>query len=193
MTKTHVPALAALVLGAALSAGCSPPPPPAPPPQAPPPPPPPAVVQAPTKLDIDLIGAQLNIKTDIEFDSSSSRIRDNQVSQTTLNAVLGILQSQPRITKLRIEGHTDSDGGAEANEHLSRERAQNVKNWLLAHGVDGKRLTFTGCGSRDPLFPNDTPANKQRNRRTEFDIESIDGKRIDGYTDPCSPNKYYKR
>lgn len=188
----RVPLLAALVLGAAL-VGCAPPPPPPPPPQpAPPPPPPPAVVVpvAVAKVDVDMMGAQLNIKTDIEFDTAKATIRDNPSSQTTLNAVLEILKKARRITKIRVEGHTDSDGNPADNEKLSLARAQAVVSWLAAHGIDPNRLSQAGCAARDPLAPNDTPANKQRNRRTEFDVEAIDGQHPDGYTEPCAPNKF---
>jgi hypothetical protein len=42
--------------------------------------------------------------------------------------------------------------------------------------------------ARDPLVPNDSAEHKQKNRRTEFDIEELGGKRPDGYTAACAPN-----
>jgi OOP family OmpA-OmpF porin len=187
----RVPFLAALALGATLSAvGCSspPPPPPPPPPQPAPPPPPPVAVVVPTKTDLDLLGAQLNIKTDIEFDVAKWTIRDNATSQTTLNTVLTIMKSAPQITRIRIEGHTDSDGNAADNQTLSQNRANAVRDWLVGHGIDPSRFATAGCAARDPLFPNDSPAHKQRNRRTEFDIELLNGARPPGYTEPCAHN-----
>ena len=194
MNMTQVRALSlALVVGATLAA-CAPPPPPAPPPQ-PPAPPPAVVVQPPPPPPpapgLDLVGAQLNIKTDIEFDVAKYDIRDSPTSRMTLGAVLEIMKRAP-ITKLRIEGHTDSDGNAADNQKLSENRARAVGAWLAAHGVDPNRFAYAGCAARDPLVPNDSTEHKQRNRRTEFDIEMIAGKRVDGYTEPCAPNTFRK-
>jgi outer membrane protein OmpA-like peptidoglycan-associated protein len=185
MTNGRAPFLAALALGAMTAVGCShPAPPPPPPPQ-----PPPAVV-VPTKGDLDLLGAQLNIKTDIEFDTGKATIRDNATSQTTLNAVLTIMRNAPQISRLRIEGHTDSDGSAAENQVLSQNRANAVRDWLVGRGIPANRFSTAGCAAKDPLFPNDSPEHKQRNRRTEFDIELIDGRPPANYTDACAPNGF---
>ncbi len=178
-------------LAVTLVVGCGSPPPPPPPPPPPATPvvvaPPPVVV--PTRVDLDLVGAQLNIKTDIEFDVAKATIRDNRNSQVTLNAVLEILTRAPQITRLRIEGHTDSDGNPQDNQVLSQNRANAVRDWLASHGINPARLSTAGCAARDPLVPNDTPEHKQRNRRTEFDIERINDAPPPNYTEPCAPNK----
>jgi OOP family OmpA-OmpF porin len=178
------PFLAALALTTAV--GCSHPPPPPPPP---PPQPPPAVV-VPTKAELDLMGAQLNIKTDIEFDTGKATIRDNAVSQGTLTAVLTIMRNAPQITRLRIEGHTDSDGNPADNQVLSQNRAIAVRDWLVRAGIASNRFSTAGCAAKDPVAPNNSPENKQRNRRTEFDIELIDGRPPANYTEACAPNTY---
>jgi outer membrane protein OmpA-like peptidoglycan-associated protein len=135
-----------------------------------------------------MLGAQLDIPGEIEFDVGAATIRDTPNSQNVLNAALNALTSTPSITRLRVEGHTDSDGTKEGNLTLSEKRANTVAAWLTSKGVDPKRLHAVGCGSRDPLAPNTTAENKQKNRRTEFDISLIDGKRPEGYTEPCAPN-----
>ena len=61
--------------------------------------------------------------------------------------------------------------------------------WLVDHGVAAGRFAAAGCAARDPLVPNDTAEHKQKNRRTEFDVEQIGGKRPNSYTNPCEPNK----
>jgi OmpA-OmpF porin, OOP family len=185
------PLLAALTLGASLTTlGCGNPPPPpvvAPPPPAPPPPPPPPAPPPPAP-NLSLSGAQINVTGDVEFDTGMATIRDSKASQDVLAAVLKILQDNASITKLRVEGHTDSDGNADNNKILSEKRAQAVVAWLVAKGVDARRLHPFGCAALDPLVPNTTAANKQKNRRTELDIEELDGKKPDGYTEPCAPN-----
>lgn len=140
-----------------------------------------------------MVGAQLDIKGEIEFDVGKATIKDSAASQQVLNAALQALQNAPQITRLRIEGHTDSDGSATLNQSLSEERAKAVVAWLTAKGVDAKRLAFKGCGAKDPIAPNTTPEGKARNRRTEFDVEEIDGKKPDGFTEACVPNPHVKR
>lgn len=161
--------------------------------QAPPATAPQVIVTAPAPLSgVTLVGAQIDIRGDIEFDTGAATIRDTIASQLILSSVLQILQNNPVITKLRVEGHTDSDGTEASNLVLSQLRAAAVVKWLIDHGVALGRLTSVGCGATDPLVPNSSPENKQRNRRTEFDVEELAGKRPDGYTSPCTPNPLRK-
>ena len=188
ITNGRVPFLAALALGATLvaAAGCAPPPPPPPPPQpvaAPPPPPP-----APEPPKLAMVGAQLDIPGDIEFDVAQATIKDTPASRATLETVLKIMKENEIVTKVRVEGHTDIDGNAADNQKLSEARAAAVVKWLVDHGLSPARFTVSGCAARDPLVPNDSPAHKARNRRTEFDLEELGGKRPDGYTLACAPN-----
>jgi len=158
------------------------------------PPPPPAA--GGTKIVVQgltLEGAQLSGIPDIEFDTGKDTIKATPMNGTTLALLLVGGQQNPNITMLRIEGHTDSDGDPAANEALGQRRAQAVAAWLTSHGIAANRLHPVGCGSRDPLFPNDTAEHKARNRRTEFDIETINGQRPEGYTEPCAPNGFRKK
>jgi outer membrane protein OmpA-like peptidoglycan-associated protein len=66
-----------------------------------------------------------------------------------------------------IEGHTDSVGSDEFNRTLSQQRADSVKEKLVADGVDGARITTVGYGKKFPVASNDTAAGKQQNRRVE--------------------------
>jgi len=186
MTNGTRRCLTAVTLGAVLaSAACAsappPPPPPPPPPVAPPPPPPPP--PAPK-----MVGAQLDITGEIEFDLGKATIQDTPASQGVLNQVLKILQDTPTLTKLRVEGHTDNTGNAADNQKLSDARAAAVVKWLADKGVANGRLTMAGCAARDPLVPNDTAEHRAKNRRTEFDVEEINGKQPDGFTTACTPN-----
>ncbi len=152
-------------------------PPPPPPPKPEPPPPPPATH-----------GAELDVPGEIEFDVDKASLKTDGDTEQTLTAIVKILTDNPSITKVRIEGHTDSDGGDKRNKPLSEKRAKTVYDWLIAKGIDAKRLVSIGCAAKDPLVPNDSAEHKAQNRRTEFDIEEIDGKKPDDYTAPCTPN-----
>jgi outer membrane protein OmpA-like peptidoglycan-associated protein len=159
-------------------------------------PPPAAVVTvtgpAPAIVGVVLVGAQMDIRGDIEFDTGAATIRDSIASQLVLSSVLQILQNNPSIQKVRVEGHTDSDGSEASNLVLSQLRSAAVVKWLIDHGVALGRLSSVGCGATDPLVPNTSAENKQRNRRTEFDVEELGGLRPEGYTNPCAPNPLRK-
>jgi OOP family OmpA-OmpF porin len=134
-------------------------------------------------------GAQLDVPGTIEFERDRAALHHTtRGTQDTLAGVLKILTDNPSITKLRIEGHTDSDGDDAANQALSESRAKTVRGWLVKHGVAEARLVAVGCAAKDPLVPNSSEDNKQKNRRTEFDIEEIDGKPPADYTTACAPN-----
>lgn len=141
---------------------------------------------------LNLEGAQLSGIPDIEFDTGQATIKATPANSATLGLLVLGSQQNANITLLRVEGHTDSDGDAAANQSLGERRAQAVVEFLVSHGVDRGRLHPVGCGSRDPIFPNDTAEHKARNRRTEFDIEAIAGQRPEGYTDACAPNSLRK-
>jgi OmpA-OmpF porin, OOP family len=133
-------------------------------------------------------GAQLDIPGEIEFDVGAATIKDTPGSHAVLDAVVNVLSTTPSITGVRVEGHTDSDGNPQNNLALSEKRAGSVIAFLVGKGIDAKRLHGVGCGAKDPLVPNTSAENKQKNRRTEFDVEGVDGKKPDGYTQACAPN-----
>jgi OmpA-OmpF porin, OOP family len=87
--------------------------------------------------------------------------------RATLDRVAVVLKRCPAMP-LAVEGHTDDAGNAERNVDLSQARALAVVKYLIAHGIPAARLTAQGHGAARPLVPNDTPANRARNRRIEF-------------------------
>jgi uncharacterized repeat protein (TIGR01451 family) len=95
-------------------------------------------------------------------------------SFTVLTAVADVLGSHPEITKVLIEGHTDSQGSPAHNLDLSRRRAASVARWLSAHGVDAARLTTRGFGHTQPVASNATAVGRAQNRRVVFRIVSGD-------------------
>jgi hypothetical protein len=91
-----------------------------------------------------------------------------------------MLKSHTHVTKLRIEGHTDNVGKAKHNEKLSKARAEAVAKWLSEHEIEAQRLVTIGYGAKKPIKPNDSDANRAQNRRTEYYVEELDGKKVDG-------------
>lgn len=70
----------------------------------------------------------------------------------------------------RIEGHTDAQGQAEANEALSQARAEAVRQALVQRGLDAARIGTDGFGEARPVADNGTEAGRSRNRRIEFKV-----------------------
>ncbi len=73
--------------------------------------------------------------------------------------------------RITVEGHTDTDGDATANQALSEARAAAVVEYLTAAGIAPERLTAIGYGATRPLATNDTAEGKQMNRRIDFRVE----------------------
>jgi len=103
------------------------------------------------------------------FDVNKSTLRPESVQE--LDRLADILKDNPAL-KIEISGHTDSDGNDDANMKLSNDRAKAVVDYLVAKGINAGRLTWKGYGETMPMAPNDTPENKQQNRRTEFKVLS---------------------
>lgn len=111
---------------------------------------------------------QVVILDRIEFDNAAATLRDT--SGPLLQQIADVLNKNPQIELLRIEGHTDDRGARPYNLQLSKARAQAVLKRLAELGVDGKRMVADGVGPDKPLVPNDTEEARQTNRRVEFHI-----------------------
>ena len=81
--------------------------------------------------------------------------------------IVQILKDNPKIT-LEVQGHTDNVGSATYNEKLSQGRADSVRAYLVAHGIDPARAVSKGYGLSKPLVPNNSEANRALNRRVQF-------------------------
>ncbi len=88
-------------------------------------------------------------------------------SESTLNEIVKLMQQEGSL-RLRIEGHTDNQGNATANQALSEKRAQAVVAWLTGHGVSAARLTAKGFGQTKPVADNSTEDGRAKNRRVEL-------------------------
>ncbi|PEN12560.1 hypothetical protein CRI94_13640 [Longibacter salinarum] len=103
----------------------------------------------------------------ILFDTGSATIQAE--SEPTLQAVQRVMQNRSD-TRFVIEGHTDSEGGAESNRLLSQKRAEAVKRWLTEHGIEADRLDTAGYGETRPVASNQTDAGRRLNRRVEIAV-----------------------
>jgi outer membrane protein OmpA-like peptidoglycan-associated protein len=88
-------------------------------------------------------------------------------AQLKLAKLSGIIQAHPGLN-LAIEGYTDTTGGADFNMKLSQQRADSVRQFLIAQGLSADTITSKGLGEADPIADNSTAAGRKLNRRVEI-------------------------
>lgn len=103
----------------------------------------------------------------IEFEFRKSDIRPG--SKPVLDKAIALLKEYPDL-RLEISGHTDNVGTREVNVELSKARADAVREYLVAGGIDESRLVTRGAGPDEPIGDNETEEGRAKNRRTEFKI-----------------------
>ena len=103
----------------------------------------------------------------IYFDLGQAKIRKDV--ERLLYEIIDDMKAVPDA-KLEIGGHTDTTGTEERNIELSSQRAGVIKEFMIQNGIDADRLIARGYGSQYPIAPNDSPENRQKNRRTEFTL-----------------------
>jgi len=102
----------------------------------------------------------------ILFDVNSDKIRPE--SYGALKEIANVLKENGDV-RVKIVGHTDSDGKDDANLELSKKRAAAVRAALSAEfGIDASRMETDGMGESKPVGDNTKPEGKAQNRRVEF-------------------------
>ena len=112
------------------------------------------------------IGEKITLKN-IYFDTGKADLREE--SYTELDRLVKIMEDNPTLN-VEIGGHTDSDGSDSKNKVLSQNRSQSVVEYLTMKNISVDRMKAEGYGETEPVAPNDTPENKQLNRRTEVKV-----------------------
>lgn len=150
---------------------------------------------------IDFILAAINkpqVVENIFYDFDKSTLREE--SKEALDEVVAMLNENPNVT-IEMGSHTDRKGSEEYNMALSERRAQSVIDYLISSGISPERLSPKGYGESVPktvtkrinrdypqfeegtvlteefietLSPEDQEAADQINRRTEFQVLTVD-------------------
>ena len=104
------------------------------------------------------------------FDKGSNTLRPEAIRELD-RATAFIKRFRP--IKVRVEGHTDSEGDDDYNMTLSQGRAESVRDYLVSQGGIGENvLVPVGYGETKPIASNDTPEGQRKNRRFEIVIEN---------------------
>ena len=111
---------------------------------------------------------KIEILEKVQFETGSADILEE--SFALLDEVADILEKNPGVTKVRVEGHTDSKGSKRFNKRLSQKRANAVRDYLVDKGIDKSRFKAKGFGQAKPIADNDTDEGRAENRRVEFNI-----------------------
>jgi outer membrane protein OmpA-like peptidoglycan-associated protein len=132
-------------------------------------PPPPIVKARKPEPRVEITDDKIVIREKIQFEHNKARIRS--VSDDLLAEIARVINDNPRIKKIRVEGHASADGRHEHNVELSKRRAEAVREHLVRHGkVAAERLESDGYGPDRPIADNETEAGREANRRVEFAI-----------------------
>jgi outer membrane protein OmpA-like peptidoglycan-associated protein len=126
------------------------------------------VISRPSRSLVRLGAREITIRRQVNFATDSSDILPD--SEQLLTEIADVLLRHPDIAHLEIQGHTDNRGGHDHNMDLSQRRAEAVRDWLVAHGVEASRLEAHGYGDTQPVAPNITAGGRARNRRVQFII-----------------------
>jgi putative exosortase-associated protein (TIGR04073 family) len=106
---------------------------------------------------------------DLQFAPGSASLTKS--AQWRLRELASVLESNPEA-QLFVKGFTDSTGAEPWNLQLSAARANAVSSYLVARGVDTRRVDAKGFGSVVPIASNDTEAGRLRNRRVEIELRA---------------------
>lgn len=139
---------------------------------APPAPPPPKLDDPQPEKRVELRDNRIEINEKIQFALDKAEILS--VSFSLLDEVAKVIQENPHVQKVSVEGHASDEGDEQYNLQLSKARAEAVRLYLVKKGVAQDRLSSTGFGEAKPLVANDSPAGREKNRRVEFNITKQD-------------------
>ncbi len=118
------------------------------------------------QVDNDFV-KELDQKTLIYFPYNSTKEIRNKAILSYMNNVADDMKKHPELMIL-IVGHTDNTGSEASNQLLGLKRANRIKNWLVAKGINAKRIQVKSEGEKQPIADNATPEGRQQNRRVEI-------------------------
>ncbi len=115
-------------------------------------------------------GMVITLSGSVLFASAKSALLPG--AQARLTEVADALTKQDPDSKIVVEGHTDSQGGAGYNQELSQRRAQVVRDYLVSRGIAADRVSAQGFGLTRSIADNGSAEGRANNRRVEIVVKS---------------------
>ena len=119
--------------------------------------------------EADCIGAVRAAAQPVEVHFAHGRAKLDNAGKALIDRLIGSLNTCPEAA-LNVAGHSDASGHPRRNLVLSKRRAHTVTSYMIHKGIDAGRLVAIGYGDKRPVVPNDTQANRAKNRRIEVAI-----------------------
>ncbi len=125
---------------------------------------------SPKEFKVDKKGCSIiDLQFDgVNFENKSYDLTDE--SKKLLDEVVIMINLSPEFQKIEVSAHTDYKGDGKSNLELSEKRALSVKDYLVARGVNEKRLVSKGYGESQPIANNETAEGRAKNRRVELTV-----------------------
>lgn len=123
-----------------------------------------------------VIRNEVRLDGDAFFDFDHDDLRPDAVA--ALDELVAKLNGVERVSRISVVGHADAIGSVAYNQRLSERRATSAKRYLVSRGVPADQIDTRGEGELNPSFPNDTPANRQKNRRVDVDFLTIEERTV---------------
>ncbi len=119
--------------------------------------------------EADCVAAVRSAAGPVEVHFAHGRAKLDTRGKALIDRLIGALNTCPDAA-LNVAGHSDASGQARRNLALSKRRARTVTGYMVHKGIDAGRLVAIGYGDQRPVAPNDTQANRAKNRRIEVAI-----------------------
>lgn len=115
-------------------------------------------------------GMVITLSGNVLFETNKAKLFPN--AEVKLSEVAKALTQQDPDSKLVVEGHADSQGEDQHNLELSQQRAEAVREYLVAHGIAADRIVAKGYGEGRPIADNKTAEGRANNRRVEIVVSA---------------------
>ncbi|MCY1269598.1 peptidoglycan-associated lipoprotein [compost metagenome] len=98
----------------------------------------------------------------------------DEMARARLEIILDFIKADPSVNHIEIDGHSDNSGNRLTNRDLSRRRALAVFEYFKANGFPESQMVMRFHGERYPLVPNNSSANRAKNRRTTVQLSRVE-------------------
>ena len=132
-----------------------------------------------------LVKHRVNISQEALFGLNQSILE--QQGMEAMKALSNYLQTHELASAIELIGHTCDLGTEAYNQALSVRRANAVKRLLTenVNGIDPNSINVRGAGELSPAYPNDSEANRRRNRRVSIEFFSLEEREEDVVIEPA--------